>query len=58
MGCWKAAQWGLRTEIIRNLVDSIGGQAPGWPELWDLDSQVLRNEQVAARNKNVLCTLE
>lgn len=41
-------------ETIRNLVDSIGGQARGRPQLWELDSQALRNEWVTARDKNVL----
>lgn len=41
-------------ETIRNLVDSIGGQAPGRPQLWELDSQALRNERVTAGDKNVL----
>lgn len=47
-------QRGLGTETIRNQVDCIGGQAPGRPQLWELDSQALRNERVTARDKNVL----
>lgn len=39
-------------EIIRNLVDSIGRQeAPERPQLWAIDSQVLRNEGVTATDK-------
>lgn len=45
-------------EIIRTLVDSIGGQeAPGRPQLWEADSQVLRNEGVTATDKNTLVNL-
>lgn len=45
-------------EIIRNLVDSIGRQeAPGRPQLWEADSQVLRNEGVTATDKNALMNL-
>lgn len=47
-------QRGLGTETIRNQVDSIGGQARGRPQLWELDAQALRNERVTARGKNVL----
>lgn len=41
-------------ETIINLVDSTGGQARGRPQLWELDSQALRNERITARDKNVL----
>lgn len=41
-------------EIIIDLVDAIGGQAPGRPQLWEIDCQVLRNEGVTATDNNVL----
>lgn len=45
-------QRALCMEIIRNLGDSIGRQeAPGRPQLWETDSQVLRNEGVTATDK-------
>lgn len=47
-------QKALCLEIITNLVDSIGGQAPGRPQLWEIDSQVLRNKGDTAIDKNVL----
>lgn len=45
-------QRALCMEIIRSLVGSTGEQeAPGRLQLWETDSQVLRNEGVTATDK-------
>lgn len=40
-------------ETIRNLVVFTGGQAPGRPQPWHIESHVLRNEQLTATDRSV-----